>query len=239
MDQADESVGQRQGGPMDQADESVGQGQGGPMDQPDESDGQGQGGPMDQPDESDGQRQVRGPIDQPDKSVGPTGSAGDGIASFLERRRHHLPHWQIGGSVYFITFRSARGGLSAESRLEVVKTIHYDDGRRYQLYLAVVMPDHVHMLIQPKRKKPGIWFDLAEIMKSIKGVSARRINLLLRTEGAVWQPESFDRIIRNEDEFLEKWNYMLNNPLKSGLAERPEDYKYTLIGRPDTPVGQG
>ena len=174
-----------------------------------------------------------------DKSVPPTGG---GVGSDLTRRRHHLPHWQQGGSVYFITFRSARATLPQKALRPVLEAIRYDHGRTYDLYLAVAMPDHTHMLLQPREKTPGIWYDLAEIMKGIKGVSARRINQLLGTVGTVWQEESFDRIVRNEQEFLEKWNYMLNNPVKRGLVSEHADYQFFLSpetsGRPDTPVGQ-
>jgi putative transposase len=147
----------------------------------------------------------------------------------LSIRRRHLPHWQLGGSVYFITFRSARGSLPDVALRQVMANIRYDHGRKYDLHLAVVMPDHAHLLLQPREKEPGQWFDLSEIMKGIKGVSSRRINQLLGSAGAVWQAESFDRIIRNEEEYLQKWEYMWNNPVKAGLVSAPEEYPYFVF----------
>lgn len=91
------------------------------------------------------------------------------------------------------------------------------------------MPDHVHLLLQPREKEPGRWIDLAEILKGIKGVSSRRINQLLGTTGTVWQAVSFDRIIRNDKEYLQKWGYMWNNPVKAGLVEQAEQYRYFVF----------
>src|SRR5262249_24479043 len=148
-----------------------------------------------------------------------------------------LPHWQVGGRVYFITFRSIRGGLPEPALRQVMENITFDRGRRYDLYLAVVMPDHVHLLLQPREKTPRTWFDLADIMKGIKGVSTRLINQLLRPSGLVWQAESFDRIIRDEEEFLEKWQYMWNNPVKAGLVERSELYQFFVLPGKQTSAG--
>ncbi len=141
-------------------------------------------------------------------------------------RRKNLPHWQLGGSTYFITFRSQRGPLPPPALHQVTKHILYDHGKRYQLVFAVVMPDHVHLILYPCLSAPGRWFDLSVILKALKGSSARQINKLLGTRGTVWQEESFDRIIRDEQELEEKLLYMYHNPVKAGLVTRPEDYEF-------------
>ena len=61
-------------------------------------------------------------------------------------------------------------------------------------------------------------------MHGIKGASAYKINQLRKTKGSVWQKESFDRIVRDGNEFDEKLNYMYNNPIKKELTENPENY---------------
>jgi len=155
----------------------------------------------------------------------------DGITRDLHIRRHHLPHWQMGGSIYFVTFRSRCGDLPESARRIVVQTLLHNHTKRYDLLLAVVMPDHVHILLCPRQKTPGIWFDLGEIMKGIKGTSARKINKLMGRKGSIWAEESCDRMIRSEDEYIEKWKYMEHNPVKSGLANDPREYEF--IVRPD------
>jgi REP element-mobilizing transposase RayT len=88
------------------------------------------------------------------------------------------------------------------------------------------MPDHVHALVQPLIVKEGGAYDLGEILHSVKSFSAHRINQQRRTSGSVWQDERFDRIVRDEKELNEKWQYIRNNPVKNGLSERPEDYPW-------------
>jgi putative transposase len=57
----------------------------------------------------------------------------------------------------------------------------------------------------------------------MKGFSAREINDARGIKGTLWQDESFDRIVRDYDEYLEKWNYIRLNPVKNGLCQTPED----------------
>ena len=66
-------------------------------------------------------------------------------------------------------------------------------------------------------------------MHSIKSYSANRIQRLVGRKGNVWQDENYDRIIRDEEEYLEKMNYVANNPLKAGLVDKPEDYRWLFL----------
>jgi putative transposase len=141
-------------------------------------------------------------------------------------RRRHLPHWQQGGCTYFVTFRSARGILPAEALSLVRNQILAGHGQRYDLAFGVLMPDHVHLMFRPRERTPGMWWDLAVIMNGLKGASARRINQIIRSQGSVWQNESFDRIVRDEEEYQEKWRYMYENPLRAALVEGPDAYPF-------------
>jgi putative transposase len=141
--------------------------------------------------------------------------------------RRNLPHWQLPGSVYFITWRCLTGKvLNPEERTFTLKAIRHWHGTKWQLYSAVVMPDHVHALAQPLSQPSGGTFNLAEIIHSIKRFSALKINRGRGVQGSLWQDERFDRIVRDEAEFLEKWQYIRNNPVKAALAAEPEDYPW-------------
>lgn len=59
---------------------------------------------------------------------------------------------------------------------------------------------------------------LASIMHSIKRYTARESNRLLERQGAFWQAESYDRYIRNSEEWERTIRYVLNNPVKAGLV---------------------
>jgi thiamine-phosphate pyrophosphorylase len=133
--------------------------------------------------------------------------------------QRRLPHWTRDGSTYFVTFRVSEGELQASDRKIVLDHVRHGAGKFYGLAAAVVMPDHVHLLLQPRRA-----FELSRVMKGLKGVSARLVNNRRGDHGTLWQDESWDRIVRDQAEFDEKLEYMLNNPVKKGLVQDPWTY---------------
>ena len=65
----------------------------------------------------------------------------------------------------------------------------------FDLYAWVIMANHVHLLLQPHKK-------LAEIMCTLKSASSREANRILGRSGQpFWQPESYDRWVRDKKEF--------------------------------------
>jgi putative transposase len=130
--------------------------------------------------------------------------------------RRRLPHWQLEGATYFITFRLLRGELSAAEIALVRDHVVAGDGRFYDLVAVMVMPDHAHAALTPLAG-----YDLSRITKGIKGVSARLINERRGTHGAVWQDESWDRIVRDHRELTRELDYMFENPLRKGLTDDP------------------
>ena len=158
------------------------------------------------------------------KSAGSTGF--QTVQSFQVRRRN-LPHWQEPGRVYFITWRCQKGRcLSCEERTVTLSAIRYWDTNKWTVYAAVVLPDHVHVLAQPLPKQEGGVYNLTEILHSVKSFSSQKINQQRGDQGSLWQTESFDRIVRDEAEFLEKWQYIRNNPIKIDLAQSSEEYPW-------------
>lgn len=91
----------------------------------------------------------------------------------------------------------------------------------YQLHAWVVMSNHVHILVQPH--KP-----LSEITRAVKNTTAREANLILgRTGRPFWQAESFDHWVRNSTQFNRIVVYIEQNPVKAGLVERPDMWKWS------------
>jgi hypothetical protein len=64
------------------------------------------------------------------------------------------------------------------------------------------------------------------VLARIKGASAFRVNQLAGRTGAVWQRESFDRIIRSDENLTKKREYIFNNPVRAGLVLRAESYRW-------------
>jgi putative transposase len=138
----------------------------------------------------------------------------------------NLPHWHLPGSIYFVTFRVYHGELTTKEQCIVLDAIKHFHSKRYWIWASVVMPDHVHLLIRLYHDRLGKEIALGKVLKSIKGYSAREINKGRYSTGKFWQDEYFDRIVRNEVELKEKWNYIRNNPVKKTLSDSPENYSF-------------
>jgi putative DNA methylase len=104
----------------------------------------------------------------------------------------------------------------------VADTLRYgqDQLKLYELLAWVIMPNHVHILIEPKAP-------LARITKSIKNFSAKKANELLGHAGAFWQDESYDRWARSRDERARIIDYIELNPVSAGFVSRPEDWQWS------------
>jgi putative transposase len=98
------------------------------------------------------------------------------------------------------------------------------------LRAIVVMPDHVHMIFTPlvDLEKSEV-FSLARITKAIKGTSAHLINRRRDVSGKVWQEESFDRVLRVSEKLDEKIAYVLDNPVRKGLVNLPEECRWLWV----------
>ncbi|HEY4221718.1 MAG TPA: transposase [Myxococcota bacterium] len=108
-----------------------------------------------------------------------------------------LPHWRLGDAFYFVTWRVApgRNDLSDVERDIVVGALRFFDGVRYDLLSAIVMNDHVHVVVA---MRPG--HSLSKALHSWKSFSAHRINDEAERTGPVWLGEHYDRLIRDDDE---------------------------------------
>ena len=148
------------------------------------------------------------------------------VANKYEYRRR-LPHYQKFDRVLFVTFCTlSREPLSGEARSIVLRHCIHDHGKRFVLHVVVVMADHVHLLLTPLRDENGWPYSLASILKLIKGTSSREVNKLAGHCGPLWQEESFDHVLRGNESFAEKLEYIRQNPVRRGLVARPEDYRW-------------
>jgi REP element-mobilizing transposase RayT len=98
------------------------------------------------------------------------------------------------------------------------------NGRKYELYAAVAMPDHVHLICSPLTDSNGS-ISIPEITRTIKSESAHRINKALKRTGRVWQDESFDTSCGVRRAYNMKMKYILENPVRAGLVPRSDDYR--------------
>ena len=103
----------------------------------------------------------------------------------------------------------------------IIDTLRYMDRCGVSCTLAwVVMPDHVHWLIQLRQAT------LARCMLLFKSRSSRLLNERLQRTGKRWQHGYFDHAVRNEESLRRHALYILANPIRAGLASALGEYPH-------------
>jgi len=120
-----------------------------------------------------------------------------------------LPHFDVGQAYYHLVFRLREGHLSEEEIRITRDHINEGNDQFYRLIAVQVMSNHVHVILQPSAN-----IKLTEVVRRIKGGSARKINLIRGTSGALWSDKYFDRVIRNQDDLEKTLKYLELNPVK-------------------------
>ena len=116
---------------------------------------------------------------------------------------------------------SAALSASAEMQLnkfgQIVQYAWYDLPKHYphiELDTFCIMPNHVHAIIVLNDSPVAKRHPLSEVVRAFKSFSARRINSLRNSQGIpVWQRNYYEHIIRDQEDYLSKSNYILDNPL--------------------------
>ena len=136
--------------------------------------------------------------------------------------RRHLPHLERPERTYFVTFTTInRLILTPAAKTIALACCVYEHLASSFLHVAVVMPDHVHLILAPYDN-----WRLSAVMRRVKGISSRQMNLAMGRAGQLWQDESFDRIIRSGEDIRKKSEYLCMNPVRAGLVSSPDEYPW-------------
>jgi len=95
-------------------------------------------------------------------------------------------------------------------------------GRKYMLLAAVVMPDHVHLLLQPMEAPGGGDYSLSSIVHSLRSYTAHEMGR------RVWQRGFHDKIA-SPQAIPGMINYIADNPKRSGLVSDNEEYRWLIV----------
>ena len=147
-------------------------------------------------------------------------------------RRKRIEEWLDGGM-----------GCCALAHPDVAQYVQnaflHFHGERYYLHAWCIMPNHVHVLIEPL-------VDLAGIVQGWKSYTARwvlgkneQLALKIPTSGQLWMREYWDRYIRDAGHYQRAVEYIHQNPVKAGLCHCAEAWPWSSAfpGRADVPVG--
>ncbi|MEZ4619250.1 MAG: DUF1156 domain-containing protein [Caldilineaceae bacterium] len=104
----------------------------------------------------------------------------------------------------------------------VENALQHFDGERYRLIAWVIMPNHVHVLIEIYEGYP-----MDKVVHSWKSFTAKEANKILGRDGQFWAPDYFDRYIRSQEHFNNVIRYFHNNPVKAGLVKESVDWRYS------------
>ena len=103
----------------------------------------------------------------------------------------------------------------------VAEALMHFAGVRYRLHAWVVMPNHVHVLVTLLDD-----ISLSSVLHSWKSYTVRGANALLRRRGPFWQPDYFDRFVRDERHYRATVHYIHHNPVKAELCRRASDWRW-------------
>jgi putative transposase len=136
--------------------------------------------------------------------------------------------------LYFVTFNThARASLLARSEVHeaVIRYCQRAADFRIGVGRYVLMPDHVHLFVC---FGIGCTTTLGEWIKGLKreldhvllAMGQRPIKLPGQKLSTFWQPGFHDRLVRSDESYVAKWEYVFQNPVRAGLVARAEDWPY-------------
>ncbi|HPO14155.1 MAG TPA: TaqI-like C-terminal specificity domain-containing protein [Candidatus Hydrogenedentes bacterium] len=139
---------------------------------------------------------------------------GEGLQPSQARRLHKIHAEKV--EKYLDEGHGACYLLKPEIAKIVADALCFFDGQRYWLHAWCVMPNHVHAVVQPIDE-----VKLSQIMHSWKSFTANEANKKMKHKGPFWQQESYDHLIRDEQDYLHAIDYALTNPENAGLKNWP------------------
>ena len=160
-------------------------------------------------------------------------------------RRIHRQNYNIPGHAHELTFTCyhRHAFLTAERACNWLKNA-IDDARSefdFSLWAYVFMPEHVHVVLWPRRLE----YDIADIRQAIKEPVGRDALKFLRKHAPHWLPRltrkrgkrterlfwqsggGFDRNIETPKVLLAAIEYIHLNPVRRGLADIAVDWKWS------------
>lgn len=142
------------------------------------------------------------------------------------RPPHNVPLWiRPEAEIYFLTICGQPPGKNQLCQAPVAEAIFETVAFRttqgiWYPHVVVLMPDHVHALVS-----------FPEMGKTITAVVAQWKEWTAKQLGIQWQTDFFEHRLRGEEGLRQKMDYLLHNPVRKGLAQRPEEWPFVWFPR--------
>jgi putative transposase len=128
------------------------------------------------------------------------------------------------GPLYFVTFCTyERQRFLAKNEVNsafVLFAKRAKDNFNIAVGRYVIMPDHVHLFVRGDYN-----FRLGPWIGALKQALAKAATLS-RAKGQIWEEGFFDHVLRSNDSYSQKWNYVRENPVRAGLVKSAVDWPY-------------
>lgn len=98
------------------------------------------------------------------------------------------------------------------------------------------MPDHVHFFCAESSRSGNT--SLSEFIQRWKEWTSKRLVQVLGQPAPVWQRQFFDHVLRQDESYTEKWNYVVENPVRAGLVTEAKAWPWQGYIHFDSPLGE-
>jgi putative transposase len=144
----------------------------------------------------------------------------------LPARKHlrRLDRINVYWPTYFITICTIdRQRVLVPLLGDLIETALADAARlnEWRVGRFVLMPDHLHFFATPASNEKT----LAQFAGGFKQL-ATRLAWGVGWQGKLWQREYFDHLLRSEESYVDKWEYVRGNPVRAGLVSSSDDWTY-------------
>ncbi|MBX3096450.1 MAG: hypothetical protein KF812_06265 [Fimbriimonadaceae bacterium] len=141
--------------------------------------------------------------------------------------RGRWPHWRADGETYYVSFRHRRA-LSEEEREKLFRAI-LKGTRKFDVMILGVLPEQTELLGRPHADESGSEAELSDEIEKAKKKAAKEVLKKSGERFAPWGFESFDRIMRDDDELQTYFDAILERPEKEGHVSAADEYEWLYV----------
>jgi putative transposase len=143
-----------------------------------------------------------------------------------DRHLCRLDEIWVASPIYLITTcTNGRAHRLANDEFHAIATEVWRNCREHYLWSVgryVIMPDHVHFFAFDNQEK----LTLSDFVGKWKEWTAKYCRRRLGFMMPLWQPDFFDHVLRSAESYEQKWEYVRSNPIRAGLVESADKWKY-------------
>jgi len=123
--------------------------------------------------------------------------------------------------VFLTVCTKGRKAILASSESHALLIDAWRAAKMWQVGRYVIMPDHIHLFCAPAESETQPLLQWVRYWKS----SAAR-NWIESADSPIWQGHFWDTQLRRSESYDQKWNYVVENPVRAELVVKPEDWPY-------------